>query len=48
MDFIDRYIQETGGLKAAWERLARLETEQRQRIEERRNEQEQLMRDLGA
>jgi hypothetical protein len=48
MDAIDRYVQEAGGLKPFWERLARLEAEQRQRVEEKRDEQEQLMRELGA
>jgi len=32
MDAIDRYVQEAGGLKPFWERLARLEAEQRQRV----------------
>lgn len=48
MDAIDRYVKEAGGLKPFWERMERLEAEKRQRDEERRNEQEQLVRELGA
>lgn len=48
MDALDRYVKEAGGLKAFWARHERLEAEKRQRDEERRNEQEQLMRELGA
>lgn len=47
MDAIDRYVQEAGGLKEAWARLARSRVTSA-RGGEKRNEQEQLMREIGA
>lgn len=44
---VEKAIQAEGA-QAVWERLARLEQEQRERVERRAREQEWLERALGA
>ncbi len=48
MSWLERAFVAAGGARAFWENVARFEREQRERIERRRLEDEQLTRELAA